>query len=95
MTRMVADFQTVEDDGRVVLSAEDVTEAVFLLPRVGDRVLLDDEDGHTCEAVLESVEGELWTLVLDWATWVRTDGPSVVAAKGWRPALIAVPRFAS
>lgn len=70
--RLLADFHAVDDTDRLTVSANYAQDAVlFLVPTPGDRVLLDDGEGHTCWAAMVDVRWPLLEVRIDWATWRR------------------------
>ena len=72
--RLLADFHAADDSDRLVVSANYTQGApLVLVPSVGDRVLLDDGEGHTCWAAIVAVHWPLLDVLIDGATWRRAD----------------------
>ena len=70
--RLLVDFHAVDGSDRLVVSANYTQGAQpVLVPSVGDRVLLDDGEGHTCWAAIVAVHWPLLHVLIDWATWRR------------------------
>jgi hypothetical protein len=77
--RLLADFHGVDDADRLVVSASYAQgAALVLVPSVGDRVLLDDGEGHTCWAAVVEVRWPLLDVHIDWATWRRVSAIEIL-----------------
>lgn len=66
MPTALCDFNATTDGGFIPFASSDVTG---LLPKVGDWLTLQDEDGNTCLAVVSQVAGSLLYGCALWETW--------------------------
>lgn len=69
--RLLADFNAAEEDGTLVATIGDILDDAARIPHAGEAVLLDDQEGHTVEAIVTSVNSPLIELRLVWGSWLE------------------------
>ncbi len=74
-----ADFDLLEDDGRIRLSLRFVRGVGA--PEQGDVVYLLDDLGRGCVARIEEVDGWYVQARPDWASWTGEELPTKAAAR--------------
>lgn len=67
--KLLADFQAVRDNDRLTASLEYALDIATKSPLIGDRVVLDDDEGHTALGLVVGVRGSSIDLRVDWTTW--------------------------
>ena len=66
--KLLGDFPSVRGD-QITLSLDYVVGASALVPERGTRVVVDDTEGHTAEAVVLGVRSRNIDALIDWSTW--------------------------
>lgn len=69
--RLLADFNAADEDGTLVATVSDILDGAARVPNVGQAVVLDDQEGHTVEAIVTRVNAPTIELRLIWASWLE------------------------
>jgi len=70
-----AEFNSLDDEGRVLVLSEDAPKTLA----VGERVYLFDDEGNRCQGVVALIGKGLIHVDADWDTWRQGSPPTEAA----------------
>jgi hypothetical protein len=82
MLKIFADLQSTEDDNLIVVSLDDLLRPAALPDNlVGESVIIQDGEGHSCRGYVEHVDtdGRILDVRLDLSTWRSEDEVTITA----------------
>lgn len=78
--RLATDFQSASEDDIVTVTFDDMIDGAFGAV-IGQKVELDDLEGHTAIGTILDVDDEIIDVEVDFSTWRSTLDQSA----GWQP----------
>jgi hypothetical protein len=81
LTTLHADFNDFVEDGRLAVLLRPVLG--HALPIVGQTVELRDSDGNSSQGRIESIDGRVAYVLVDWDTWVPSPPGYHQEPQGW------------